>query len=436
MIRKNIAVVGGGLAGLTAAYTLCKNSNAEVHLFESNETIGGRVQSRMILGQNVDFGGFLIYPWYTEGHKLFDELGISELLVKTPLSDIYYVLDDGGIAVKECDIELPIGDGLELWLKSFIKILQTSSVSEPDLTLFEGKTISEYLRSTLDITGPAGAYEKYFDTVSQGYCYGPVTQMKTAFMAPIVRQMTFHGDVRTTSFFPEGSKTLTDRLAQEIIALGGSIHYNTPITNINKLQLQSNDQAFSLDAIIFAQTASKDLYESIMPDVALDCWYTHFVTVAVKLTETPIIENATEWGAIFYAPDIANPHQAVSIINTASLYGPDLHSCVLLNILLRDTKNSQMSTNEVREVVHSELVRLFPNIHDEEILDFIHWKQTMPVAQEAFVQAVRDAHGNNGHYFAGDFLGAPSIETAIATGRKAANDVLADLFHSSTNGSV
>ena len=48
----------------------------------------------------------------------------------------------------------------------------------------------------------------------------------------------------------------------------------------------------------------------------------------------------------------------------------------------------------------------------------------MPVAQEAFVQAVRDAQGKQGYFFAGDFLGAPSIETAIATGNAAAERVV------------
>ncbi len=428
MAQKNIAVIGGGLAGLTAAYTLSKHPDAHVDLYESEATVGGRVQSRMVLGQNIDFGGFLLYPWYTEGHKLFDELGMSDLLVKTPLSDIYYFLDGTGIALKEKDVPLPIGDGLELWLKSFIKILQTSSLSEPDLTLFEGKTISEYLRSTLGETGPAGAYEKYFDTVSQGYCYGPVAQAKTAFMAPIVRQMTFYGDIRTTSFFPQGSKTLTDHLVREITALGGTIHPNTPITNVNGLQFQSHAQEFSSDAIVFAQTASKNLYASIMPEVSADCWYTHFITVAVKLAETPIIGNVTDWGAAFYAPDTTNPHQAVSIINAASLYGQALNSCLILNVLIHDDENQSYESSDVATIVHTELQRLFPNVHNEEVLDFIHWKQTMPVAQETFVQAVRDHHGKNGHYFAGDFLGAPSIETAIATGKKAATDVLADLF--------
>lgn len=173
-----------------------------------------------------------------------------------------------------------------------------------------------------------------------------------------------------------------------------------------------------------------------MPDVALDCWYTHFVTVAAKLTETPIIGNATSWGAAFYASDATNPHQIVSVINAASLYGPALDSCLLLNVLLRNCENQTFESKDVSAIVHTELQRLFPNIHDEEVLDCIHWKQTMPVAQETFVQAVRDRHGKDGHYFAGDFLGAPSIETAIATGRKAANDVLANLFDSSTDGSV
>lgn len=423
----NISVVGAGLAGLTAAYTLCKNSNANVHIFESESSAGGRVQSRLVHGQNIDFGGFLMYPWYAEGHKLFDDLGIGDLLVKTPLSDIYYFLDSSGVAVKEEDVPFSMGEGLQIWMKSFVKILQTSSLSEPDLTLFDSKTISEYLRSTLGVDSHAGLYETFFDTVNQGYCYGPVDQSKTAFMAPIVRQVKFHGDIRTTSFFPQGSQVIVDHLVREITSLGGTMHYNTPITEIDGLTIRSKDQEFQSDTIVFAQTVSKELYASIMPNIPTECWYTHFITVAVQLPHVPIVGNVSNWGAAFYAPDTTIPQQVLSAINASALYGPELNSCIILNIIVRENDRKTINVNELQGITSKELRRLFPNIHNEEILDFVHWKQTMPVAQETFIQAIRDQHGKNGYYFAGDFLGAPSIETAIATGKKAANDVLANL---------
>ena len=47
----------------------------------------------------------------------------------------------------------------------------------------------------------------------------------------------------------------------------------------------------------------------------------------------------------------------------------------------------------------------------------------MPVANEAFVEQVRQAQGDNRYFFAGDYLGSPSMETALTTGIRAAEMV-------------
>jgi protoporphyrinogen oxidase len=424
MIKNRIAVVGAGLAGLTAAYRILQHGHHTVDIYESLPYVGGRVQSRKVLGHSVDFGGFLIYPWYEHAHALFTDLGVSDTLVKTPLSDIVYFLDDNGIALREDEISFPVRDGLQIWTKSLFKILAKSDLSAPDLTRFEGKTISEYLRAILGTDETETLYETFFDTVNQGYCYGPAAQSKAAFMMPIIRQVKFHGDIRTTSFFPQGGSVLTDHLLREITALGGTVHYNTPITRVEGTTLFFDNSSFSHDAIVFAQNVSPDLYTSILPDVTPECWYTHFITAAIKLPKTPVVGNSQHWGAAFYAPDAKKSPQALSIINLSSLYGEALDGCVMMNIVLREKEPASVSSDDVARIAREELQRLFPDIHDEQLVDFVHWTHTMPVAQERFVQAVRDHHGKNGYYFAGDFLGAPSIETAIATGNHAAASVL------------
>ena len=429
-IMKNhrVAIVGAGIAGLTAAYRILKEkTGATVDIYEAKPNIGGRIQSRIVRGQEIDFGGFLIYPWYEHAHQLFTDLEIADALVKTPLSDIIYFLDDSGIALRESEIPFPIRDGIQIWTKSLFKILQKSDLAAPDLERFDGKTISEYLRSVLETPGHAGVYETFFDTVNQGYCYGPVDQSKAAFMMPIVRQMQFHGDIRTTSFFGEGAKVLTNHLEREIVALGGVVHCNTPITAISTKALSSASETFDFDSVIFAQNVSYPLYESLLPTIQIGCTYTTFLTIAVQLPKIPVVGNSQNWGAAFYAPLAESSLQTLSIINLSSLYGEALNGCVMMNIVLRDDAIHAYTESDIARVAQEELQRLFADIQTIEILDSILWEQTMPIAQESFIRAVREAHGKNGIYFAGDFLGAPSIETAIATGDIAATDVLAAL---------
>ena len=420
---KKIAVVGGGLAGLAAAYTLVKQGDRDVVLFESLPYLGGRTQSRKVRGQNVDFGGFLIYPWYKQGHKLFTDLGLSEQLIKTPLKEIYYFLDQI-TPIKEDEIPFSKWDTLNVWSKSILKLFSETNVSQPNLDSFEQKTISEYLRSSLNTKEHAGLYETFFDTVNQGYCYGPADKTKIAFMAPFIRQTTLYGDIHRTSLFPEGMKMLSDKLASEITRMGGKIHLETPVVGIRGLTIQTDTEEFPQDEIIFAQTVSKDLYGQILSEVSPDVWYTHFITAAVELSDTPIIRDTKDWGAAFYASDEQMPRQALSVINLSSLHGPSLESCVMLNIILRDRQTETIDSIEINQIVKSEIERLFPTVTLSSTIDSIHWKKTMPVAQEPFVQTIRNLQGQNGYYFAGDFLGAPSIETAIATGIQAAQSII------------
>lgn len=92
MIRKNIAIIGGGVAGLTAAYLLSKKH--EVTLFEANDYIGGHTHT-ITLTEGPDSGtgidtGFIVcnlqnYPHFC---KLLTALNVP--LQDSDMSFSYY----------------------------------------------------------------------------------------------------------------------------------------------------------------------------------------------------------------------------------------------------------------------------------------------------------------------------------------------------------
>lgn len=57
-----VAILGGGPAGVGAAYRLRALGNAEVDVFEANDHVGGNAASFELEGQYVDFGSHRLHP--------------------------------------------------------------------------------------------------------------------------------------------------------------------------------------------------------------------------------------------------------------------------------------------------------------------------------------------------------------------------------------
>ena len=79
-MKKKIAVIGSGIAGLTSAYFL--QNDFEVTLFEKNDYLGGHANTRTVKdsqNQNINIDtGFIVYNELTYPNltKLFDQLDV------------------------------------------------------------------------------------------------------------------------------------------------------------------------------------------------------------------------------------------------------------------------------------------------------------------------------------------------------------------------
>lgn len=83
---RKVAVLGGGLAGLTAAYRLTA-AGARVSLFEASEQLGGRSATDEVDGFRIDIGTQLIGSMYRRFRQLVQEIGFGSLLVPAPGRD-------------------------------------------------------------------------------------------------------------------------------------------------------------------------------------------------------------------------------------------------------------------------------------------------------------------------------------------------------------
>ena len=97
----SVAVVGAGMAGLTAA-TLLAEAGLDVTVYEARERLGGRVWTDRSLGVPLDLGASWIHG--VDGNPLTevaDELGVQ----RTPFDyDRYVVRDESAAVVDEDDV--------------------------------------------------------------------------------------------------------------------------------------------------------------------------------------------------------------------------------------------------------------------------------------------------------------------------------------------
>lgn len=90
-----VTVVGGGLAGMTAALALGE-LGLSVRLIEAEQELGGMCGSKAVDGYVEDHGFHILQPWYRNVHRLVDKLGIASNFIDCPN---YYQLLPGEFPV-------------------------------------------------------------------------------------------------------------------------------------------------------------------------------------------------------------------------------------------------------------------------------------------------------------------------------------------------
>lgn len=89
---KKVAVIGAGMAGLSAAHQLQK-SGFDVTVFEKDTIVGGRIISKEKQGYKLDLGAITLSPAYRETLRLLEDTGGSGLL--TTIKPVLAIARDG-----------------------------------------------------------------------------------------------------------------------------------------------------------------------------------------------------------------------------------------------------------------------------------------------------------------------------------------------------
>jgi oxygen-dependent protoporphyrinogen oxidase len=80
--RLRVAVIGAGIAGLSAAHRLVQSADVEVTVFEGSQAVGGKLQLGQVGGAVVDLGAESILARRPEALDLAHAVGLSDEIVR------------------------------------------------------------------------------------------------------------------------------------------------------------------------------------------------------------------------------------------------------------------------------------------------------------------------------------------------------------------
>lgn len=118
----HVAVVGGGIAGLTAALTL-QERGAEVTLYEASARLGGKIYTDRVCDFIIDTGPDSFLSTKPAALQLIEQLGLGDTVINT-------LPDGGGTFILRNGRLMPLPEGLTLLVPADVRaILRTPLLS-------------------------------------------------------------------------------------------------------------------------------------------------------------------------------------------------------------------------------------------------------------------------------------------------------------------
>ncbi len=413
-----VAVVGGGLAGLVAARRLAEHGR-DVTVFERNADVGGRVRSRVVDGFTLDRGFQVLFTAYPAVRQ---ELDRSALDLRTfsagatlarpgersTLADPFR--EPTAIAASLFNRDVTFGDKLRV-----LSLWHSLSRKSTDATLAaDDQTIEEFLRSR-------GFSRKFRENFAAPF-YGGITLNRSLSTSRMVFEYTFKMLSQGATAVPaDGMGAIPGQLADLASDEGATIETNTPVEALEPedggVTVETASETLRADATVVAtdpQTAVSLTGIESIPTTAKSVVTQHF--------RLPATQHLASGGRLLLNTEDARPNQVAPMSTVAPEYAPEGEQLLSATFLGEQDRGDRALAGEVRAALSS----WFPEnqFTDLELLatdriDFAQFAQ--PPGFRSELPAVDTPEGPV--YLAGDYTRWSSIQGAMESGREAARAV-------------
>ncbi|RUA21259.1 MAG: amine oxidase, partial [Chloroflexi bacterium] len=252
-----VGIIGGGVAGLAAAYHLTKEGHfAEV--FEVAPFLGGQASTFDVFGGRLERGYHHLFVSDTEITDLIQELGLGDKLAWLESSVGFYHGGKVWDFASPMDLlrfkPLPLLDRIRVGLWTFI-LQKTKSYSK-----FEGVTAKDWLSKRMGRRGYEviwepllrGKFGEFYDKIGMTWIWNKVTLR--------VASRKGAGQVEHLGYpmgsFGEVIEVLAERVAQQ----GGVVHTSASVTQI----IEADGSTTAMDVKLEGGETERREYDAII----------------------------------------------------------------------------------------------------------------------------------------------------------------------------
>ena len=269
---KRIAVIGGGIAGLTAAYRLARQGY-DVSLWERGSRLGGQAAAFEVAGgASLEYFYHHLFQSDREITALIEELGIGDKLVWLP-SNVGFFADgkahplNGALDLLKLPI-IPFHDRIRLGVTTFY--LQRVK----DWKKFESVTAERWLKRALGeraYSRTLGAqidakFGRYASQIAMVWFWGKIWLRTTSRRSPL--------DQERLGYIKGSFNVLIDALHRAIVESGVDVHIGTGPSALEQvdghweLVFEGDEPAVDVDAVVV--TTPSPILARLVPDLPGD----------------------------------------------------------------------------------------------------------------------------------------------------------------------
>lgn len=435
---KSVAVVGAGLAGLTAAYRLQRHGYRVVVL-EASGNVGGRAQTSEIGGYTINTAAGAISDAYVSYRALVKELGLDDII--EPASPVFGTVRDW--VVHDVDSTRLLSSGLTTrlisWrskltmLRLFIDVarakrqgvLNFADIDRASSLDFE--TASEYARRRLN-------------NEINDYICDPLTRTTVLINATEVSKVDiFSGMANISSVALYGVRGGVNYVPR-VLARALNVTTHCPVSSIERdgrgvcitWRVDSGNKVQEFDACVVAcpLPVAADLLPSnqSLQSLAGVLEYSQAVTVAIGTTRAPGSRASVVQVPAKESADVCLFLLGHNIVKSSVPAGHGL-LVAYWESSASAAAIDNCSDAEIEQRTLAVVTKVFPDVADH--IDMIHISR-LPIAapltrvgsyaaMQEFNLATRD---HTTIQFCGDYMSAFSQETAVEQGNRAAGRLM------------